>query len=279
MYTFWEYNMDQPIYKLKDFPSANGYHIRRYTDTKHSLHFHDCIEITLMEKGEGIHVINGTEYYFPTYGFTVMDYRDCHAFFNLTPKNSLYNLMLSPSLVSAAQLEKLNQLTADKICFLDKEAGKSISAHLDTLYYLKKRGQPVAPSLIRNICDNLIELFLTFYHQESVSDSSQKSEIQKSLEYINLHFKEKITLQNVADYASYNPTHFSKLFHKKMGITFNHYVSSLRINYAKRLLATTEHSISFICYECGFLSMSSFSRNFSDIVGSSPSEYRAEYKK
>jgi hypothetical protein len=56
--------MNQPIYKLKDFPSANGYHIRRYTDLKHSLHFHDCIEITLMEKGEGTHVINGTEYYF-----------------------------------------------------------------------------------------------------------------------------------------------------------------------------------------------------------------------
>lgn len=279
MLNFWEKIMDQPIYKLKDFPSSNGYHIRRYTDTKHSLHFHDCIEITIMEKGEGIHVINGTEYYYPTYGFTIMDYRDCHAFFNLTPKNSLYNLMVAPSLVSDAQLKKLSQITADKICYLDKEGGKSIIAHFDTLYYLKKRNQGVAPSLIRNVCDNLIELFLTFYRPETFNESAQKSEIQQSLEYINLHFKEKITLRDVAEYAGYNPTHFSKLFHKKMGITFNHYVSSLRINNAKRMLSGTEQSISFICYECGFSSVSSFNRNFSDIVGVSPSEYRMEYKK
>ena len=270
--------MNQPIYKLKDFPSSNGYHIRRYTDTKHSLHFHDCIEITILEKGEGIHVINGKEYFYPTYTFTIMDYRDCHAFFNLTPKNSLYNLMVSPSLVSKAQLDKLTQLTADKICYLDRESGKAIIAHFDTLYYLKKRNQTVPPQLIRNICDNLIDLFLNFYEQKIAGETSQKSEIQKSLEYINLHFKEKITLQNVAEYASYNPTHFSKLFHQKMGITFNHYVSSLRINYAKRLLLNTEQSISFICFECGFASVSSFNRNFSEIVGVSPSEYRSEYR-
>lgn len=270
--------MDQPIYQLKDFPSSNGYHIRRYTDTKHALHFHDCLEITILEKGEGVHVINGKEYYYPMYTFTIMDYRDCHAFFNLSPKNSLYNLMVAPSLISPAQLDKISQLTSDKICYLDREAGKVVISHLDTLYYLKKRNQGVSQSLIRNVCDNLIELFLTFFNQEVLNEESQKSEIQKSLEYINLHFKEKITLNNVAEHAGYNPTHFSKLFHKKMGITFNNYVSSIRINYAKRLLASTDHPIAFICFDCGFASVSSFNRNFSEIVGCTPNSYRMQYK-
>lgn len=270
--------MNQPIYQLKDFPSNNGYHIRRYTDTKHALHFHDCIEITILEKGKGVHVINGTEYYYPMYTFTIMDYRDCHAFFNLTPKNSLYNLMVSPSLISPAQLQKINQLTQDKICYLDREAGKVIISHLDTLYYLKKRNQGVSPTLIKNVCDNLIELFLTFFNEEVFHQKTQKSEIQKALEYINLHFKEKITLNHVAKYTGYNPSHFSKLFHKKLGITFNHYVSSIRLNYAKRLLATTDQSISFICFECGFASVSSFNRNFLEIVGCTPNAYRSEFK-
>ena len=132
--------------------------------------------------------------------------------------------------------------------------------------------------MIKNVCDNLIELFLTFFKQEVYNENSQKSEIQKSLEYINLHFKEKITLNNVATHAGYNPTHFSKLFHQKMGITFNHYVSSIRLNYAKRLLATTEQPIAFICFECGFASISSFNRNFLEIVGCAPNAYRAEFK-
>ena len=270
--------MNQPIYQLKNFPSSNGYHIRRYTDTKHALHFHDCIEITILEKGEGIHVINGTEYYYPMYTFTIMDYRDCHAFFNLTPKNSLYNLMVSPSLISPAQLQKINQLTQDKICYLDREAGKAVISHLDTLYYLKKRNQGVSSTLIKNVCDNLVELFLTFFKQEVFDNKSQKSEIQKSLEYINLHFREKITLNDVAQHTGYNPSHFSKLFHQKMGVTFNHYVSSIRLNYAKRLLATTDQPISFICFECGFASVSSFNRNFLEIVGCTPNAYRTEFK-
>ena len=271
--------MSQPIYQLKNFPSKNGYHIRRYTDTKHSLHFHDCIEITILERGEGVHVINGTEYYYPTYTFTIMDYRDCHAFFNLTPKNSLYNLMVAPSLLSPEKLEKLTQLTADKICYLERDPGRVIISHLDTLYYLKKSNQAVAPSLIRNICDNLIELFLNFYNASDAHQNAQKSEIQQSLEYINLHFKEKISLKNVAEYAGYNPTHFSKLFHQKMGVTFNHYVSSLRVNHAKRLLASTQHAISFICFDSGFSAVSSFNRNFFEIVGMSPSEYRNSFQK
>lgn len=268
--------MDQPIYQLKNFPSSHGYHIRRYTDTKHALHFHDCIEITILEKGSGVHVINGTAYDYPTYTFTIMDYRDCHAFFNLSPRNSLYNLMVSPSLLSKEQLDKLSNILSDKICFLNRDSGRIVISLMDTLFYLRKSEQPFNPLLIRNVCDNLIELFLSFYGQQSASEPVKKSEIQSSLEYINTHFKEKISLQNVAEHAGYNPAHFSKLFHKKMGVTFNHYVSSLRINYAKRLLASTEHSISFICFECGFSSSSSFNRSFSSIVGVSPSEYRIE---
>ena len=113
--------MDLPIYKLRDFPTSNGYHIRRYTDTQHAMHFHDFIELTIMEKGSGMHVLNGREYYFPTYAFTIMDHRDYHAYYNLTPGNSLYNLLIAPHLISTDQLEKISRLTSDKICFFDKE--------------------------------------------------------------------------------------------------------------------------------------------------------------
>lgn len=271
--------MDLPIYKLRDFPNANGYHIRRYTDTQHAMHFHDCIELTIMEKGSGMHVLNGREYYFPTYAFTIMDHRDYHAYYNLTAGNSLYNLMIAPHLISNEQLEKLSKLNTDKICFFDKELGRVVISLFDSLFYMKKLKAPIEPRFIRNVCDNVIDVFLEkFANQGVIETNSKKSEIQPALEYINLHFKENISLKTVAEYANYNPAHFSKLFHKKMGVPFNHYVASTRINYAKRLLTGSEHSISFICFECGFSSVSSFNRNFAEIVGTSPSAYRAEFK-
>ena len=270
--------MDTPIYKLKDFPTENGYHVRRYTDLQHSLHFHDYIELTILEKGSGIHVINGTEYSYPKYTYTIMDHRDCHAFFNLSQDNSLYNLVLAPSLISNDKLKKIIQLTDNKICYLDEDVGQAVISLYDTLYHLKKKNTYLPPDFLRTICDNLVDLFLaTFINQKSADILLQKSELQQALEYINLHFKEKLSLQEVAEHASYNPTHFSKLFHKKMGITFNHYVSSLRVNYAKRLLLNTEYPISFICFECGFSSVSSFNRNFLEIVGLSPIAYKTNY--
>ncbi len=62
--------------------------------------------------------------------------------------------------------------------------------------------------------------------------------------------------------------------HKRTGMSPNEYITTLRIDKAKNELLSTDKSIKFVAYDCGFASQYYFSKVFSKKVGLSPSEYR-----
>lgn len=91
--------------------------------------------------------------------------------------------------------------------------------------------------------------------------------------YIFKHFKENISLVEVAKIANMNATAFSRLFKRVNGKTYSRYLSEIRIGYACRLLLEQKVNISEICYEVGFNNVSNFNRQFKIIKKCSPSSY------
>ena len=67
---------------------------------------------------------------------------------------------------------------------------------------------------------------------------------------------------------------FSKYFKAATGTTFSHMVKKLRIAYARRLLDTTEESVSRISVLSGYHNMANFNRQFLAEVGTTPTAYR-----
>ena len=66
----------------------------------------------------------------------------------------------------------------------------------------------------------------------------------------------------------------SRYFYKMVGTSFSDYVHKVKISRACYLLRNDEGSIAQIAFKCGYESSSSFNRNFRQIVGCSPTEYR-----
>lgn len=93
-------------------------------------------------------------------------------------------------------------------------------------------------------------------------------------EYISDHFSEQLTLDDIAGEMHLAPTYFSTLFSKTLGCTFINYLSTVRLNYAKQLLVYSDKSITAICFECGFSSLSHFLREFKKQNGMTPTEFR-----
>ena len=93
-------------------------------------------------------------------------------------------------------------------------------------------------------------------------------------EYISEHFGEQITLDDIAKEMHLAPTYFSTLFSKTLGVTFISYLSTVRMNYAKQLLVYSDKSVTRICFECGFSSLSHFLREFKKQNGITPTEFR-----
>lgn len=92
--------------------------------------------------------------------------------------------------------------------------------------------------------------------------------------YIDLHFKETLTLEQLAEEGHMNKYYLSHAFKREYGVSPINYMISRRIEESKYLLAETDLSMSQIAQLLGFSSLSYFSQVFRRTLGSSPMEYR-----
>lgn len=83
-----------------------------------------------------------------------------------------------------------------------------------------------------------------------------------------------VYLPDVAAHANLSPYHFLRVYKRAYGETPHEFLTRLRIERAKTLLARGSHNVTEACFEVGFSSLGSFSALFAHRVGLSPSEYR-----
>ncbi|MBE0371087.1 helix-turn-helix domain-containing protein [Pseudoalteromonas aurantia] len=93
-------------------------------------------------------------------------------------------------------------------------------------------------------------------------------------DFIHGNFSRQILLSELADLTELSEYHFCRMFKLNFAQTPQQYLMSIRIEYAKMALKTSEHSLAQIALLCGFANQSHFGRNFKQHVGVTPSTYR-----
>jgi transcriptional regulator GlxA family with amidase domain len=88
------------------------------------------------------------------------------------------------------------------------------------------------------------------------------------------HFRDRISVEEVANYVNLNRSHFTRAFYKQTKVTPNHYLQTLRLQEADLLLRRTAMSISEIALSVGYNDNYSFARAYKKKYGSSPSKTR-----
>lgn len=96
--------------------------------------------------------------------------------------------------------------------------------------------------------------------------------------YIDLHFKESLTLDQLADKAHINKYYLGHIFKQEYGVSPINYMITRRIVESKYLLAETDLSLAQIAQLLGFSSPSYFSQAFRKTQGMSPIDYRKSIK-
>ena len=110
-------------------------------------------------------------------------------------------------------------------------------------------------------------------------DASRKNENQilvKLLLYTDKNFRSRCLLRDAAASIGYDYAYISKLFKRKVGISFRQYVNNLRIIESKRLLKDGTKSIEEVAECCGFSSLRTFDREFLKQVETTPSNYQKQ---
>ena len=108
----------------------------------------------------------------------------------------------------------------------------------------------------------------------SAHEDKTVSAVDKAKEYIDANYSKDLSLDDLSRKFDISPYYFSKLFKNKTGVNFIDYLTNIRIERAKELLADSDVSIKEICSEVGYADPNYFSRIFKKVTGVTPTEYK-----
>lgn len=125
----------------------------------------------------------------------------------------------------------------------------------------------------------ILKSLLVNLHRQSISGTSNSATVvSKIMEYIKNNYHEPLTNKTLSDMSGYHEYHLNRLFLKQVGMSVHKYVLNIRINEAKKLLLTTDDSLSTIAEKVGFNSNTHFSTYFKQVIGMSPLEFQKQFK-
>ncbi len=109
---------------------------------------------------------------------------------------------------------------------------------------------------------------------ESVTTENVQDEVVSAIHYINKHYNEQISLEEIAEMVHLSKYHFCRLFHAATGATFLDYIYNVRLAKVHKMLIETTLSINDIALKCGFTSTAHLTRTFKQVYNTSPREFR-----
>ncbi len=222
-------------------------------------HFHRCYELLSIVDGCLHIVLDDKEYDLCKGDLLLIFPNQLHSF--TTIGNSLFDIIIfSPDIIDdfagkytgwLPQTPVLHSdfITLDKILTNNPFEQKSILYHLCALYL--EHGNMIKEIISAN--ETLLHLMLSF---------------------IDEHFQESCTLQELAAHLGYEYTYLSKCFKVKMKISYTAYLNQFRIRQACLLLKDRRLTVTDIAFRCGYDTIRTFHRNFLSVTGMTPKEYQ-----
>lgn len=132
--------------------------------------------------------------------------------------------------------------------------------------------------LINQYLSELLTLLMNeSWHPEDQVAAKKKASVLDVKEFLDLHYNERIKLDELADSFFINKFYLTKIFKEQFGMSINSYLQTIRITRAKHLLRFSDKSIEQIGYECGLGAPNYFSQKFKKVEGVSPSVYRKQW--
>jgi len=142
--------------------------------------------------------------------------------------------------------------------------------------YTQKKSFPSSVRTPFEIQNDFIEFLQVLY--EPYCYSREKESIARTLrDYLDAHYTEEISLNDLARQYSYSPSHLIRSFHQAYGASPMQYLKKLRIEHASQLLLHSDATIQSVGEMVGLRIPSYFIRVFKQEIGITPAQYRMFY--
>lgn len=254
------------------------------------LHWHDEMELIYIKKGTGTITVDLKSYHISSGTIALIIPGQLHSIEQYGQESMEYeNIIFHPNILISKKTDTSNT------DFLQPLLSGSISVPLlytpDFPYYKEiaacvdandeiSRTNPKGYQLF--IKSQLFMLFFILVNKCSLKEPPKKDyksleKMKLILKYIENHYMDRITIEDVAKEVGLSQSHFMKYFKNTMGSTFIDYLNEYRLTMASRLLVSSDSSILDIASEVGFENLSYFNRTFKKRFDMTPRDYRKKY--
>lgn len=120
---------------------------------------------------------------------------------------------------------------------------------------------------------------ITGYTFSTIAPTTTPYECEKTKHYLDTHYQDTITLEQLARMVHRDKYYFAHMFTKSYGISPINYLLERRILHSKELLKHTTLSVTQIAQSTGFSSQNYFSQMFKKSTGATPLQYRKHHSK
>ena len=261
--------------------------VQTYGRDIYYVHFHNYLEIGYCYEGEG------------TLTLGERDYRYTGGEISIIPKNYPHTTNSDPGTVS-----KWEYVFVDVEGLLEElyQKGGNVKRMKYLLHRINSqaifRGIEEAPGIakmVRGILDimrdtkefyleeakGLMVALLVCIARENPDDKGPVEisgkisiPVSRALDYITLHYMEPLKVEELAKWCHISETHFRRVFSTYMHMGPLEYINLVRVQTACNYLKNTDESMADIAGKCGFTTLLTFNRNFKQVTGVSPSEWR-----
>ncbi len=253
------------------------------------LHFHNCLEIGLCESDSGTMEFANTSMPFHEGDVSFVANDIAHTTYSMPGTASKWSYLfvnveelLSPyfplDVISGS--DTLYEMLQNGYAILPRAEYPDIYSLVKTIIHEMQAKENNFQFSVRGLMLSLIMKLLNVYNANADIKNADEVRsllpISPALSFVRSHYMEDFSMETLADMCHMSSTHFRRTFSTIMGFGALEYVNRIRVTRATTLLRTTEKPILEISEEIGFRSVSSFNRQFLEIVGMKPSEYRSQ---
>ncbi len=255
--------------------------IQVYGENIDNQHFHNLMEIGYCHYGDGDLVIEDEMYRFGP------------EMVSCIPANFLH---VTKSDTDVSAFWEYIYISPEDIL---KQCGKSTQEIRDTMdavgrkaFFIKAEENPVMVTLIRMVFDemrnkreyyrdcvsgitcSLVFEIARFNGRGQSCGKNNSLQLENAIAYVENNYSGNFKIADLARECHMSETHFRRVFQEKMNMTPVEYVNFVRIKKACELIDKTDISMEDVAEKVGFITPSTFNRNFRRIIGTSPYQWK-----
>ena len=257
--------------------------IQVYGENINNLHFHNLIEIGYCHYGAGELFIEEDQYRFGAGMVSCIPANFLHVTKSDTHVRAFWEyLYISPADILKQQGKPM------------QETRNIIDAVNRSAFFIKVEENPIFVTLIRAIFEEmqnknayyrecvgglaytLLYEIARFNGRGNVQSCGKNNSLQleNAIEYVERNYPNNFKIADLANECHMSETHFRRVFQEKMNMTPVEYVNFVRIKKACELIDKTDISMEDVAEKVGFITPSTFNRNFRRIIGTSPYQWK-----